>query len=103
MKTIRKRRNIFALFLIIGVILTIWFSMQSISELLFILVGINITVLVFLLQQNRRLYNAGLICDNPILTVPSAIITANCGLQETEMEETILSTFGIMIGSKVYN
>ncbi len=58
--------------------------------------------LVCLLTQHRLLHDASLICDNRIFSVPSAIITSSNSTNEKTREETVVSTFGLLLGNKVY-
>ena len=63
---------------------------------------ISVLIFIFLIRQSRYLYDARLIYDNRILTIPSAINTIFYCENERILEETIISTFGILIGSKIY-
>lgn len=103
MNAVKKRRKLFALFFVIGVLLTIWISVNLKCKLFIISILINVMLLVLLLLENRRLYNALLISDNQIFSVPTAVVTNSHGLRKTQHEETIISTFGILIGTKVYH
>jgi xanthosine utilization system XapX-like protein len=53
-------------------------------------------------RQSRLLYDATLILDNRILAVPSAPISMPGRQRKKDNEETVVSTFGILIGSKIY-
>jgi hypothetical protein len=102
MKAIRKRRNGYAVFFAIGTLLTAWFAVKLMAETAFVFGGASTALLILLVRQSRLLYDASLIWDNRILVVPSVVIaTANCK-GKLNMEETIVSTFGILIGSKIY-
>ena len=59
---------------------------------------LSITSLVLLVRQSRQLYAATLIWDNRILAVPSALISMPDHLMKQGTEETVVSTFGILIG-----
>ena len=48
------------------------------------------------------LHDANLIWDNRILVVPSVVVSISGGNEETDACETVVSTFGILIGSKIY-
>ena len=102
MLSIRKWRNYYALFFTIGILLTIWFVLQFIYEAAFIFGSISIVLLIFMIRQNRLLYNARLICDNSIFTVPLATVSTLNGEVKAKAGETVVSTFGIIIGSKLY-
>ena len=102
MESIRRRRNSYALLFIINVCLTVWFGMTLMIGAAFVFGTIGIVSFLFLIKQNRLLYDATLIRDNRILEVPSAFISTADGQGGNNMEETVVSTFGMLIGSKIY-
>lgn len=102
MKLIRKRRNGYALVFLAGICLTVWFSVQLAAEAAFAFGAISVISFIVLVRQNRLLYDAVLIWDNRILVVPSAFISITGGKGKTDTEETIVSAFGILTGSKIY-
>lgn len=61
----------------------------------------QLILFIILVRQHLLLRDANIIWDNPILTVSSSIITKSEG-KKWESEETIVSTFGILMGSKIY-
>lgn len=63
---------------------------------------LSIISFVLLYQQNRLYSTAKLIYDNRILTVPSSIVTTHNSTEKRMTEETIVSTFGLILGNKVY-
>lgn len=93
MKLIRKQRNCYALVFVVSICLTVWFGAKSMVEASFAFGAISVASLIFLVRQSRLLYDAILIWDNRIFAVPSAFIST---------AETVVSTFGILIGSKIY-
>lgn len=102
MKLIRKRRNRYALFFTVSICLMVWFGTELIVEAVFVFGALSATSLILLVRQSRLLYDAGLIWDNRILAVPSAFIYTATGKGKSDAEETVVSTFGILIGSKIY-
>lgn len=102
MKLIRKRRNGYALLLAASICLTVWLGKAFMLEAVFAFGAISLISLLLLVRQNRLLYAARLICDNPILAVPSALISMPGRQMKKDTEETVVSTFGILIGSKIY-
>lgn len=64
--------------------------------------AVSIAFLILLIRKIRLLYDATLIWDNRILAVPSALISATSGTGQSHTEETVVSTFGILIGTKIY-
>ena len=102
MKLIRKRRNSYALLFAASICLTVWLGVTFMAEAAFAFGAISVASLLFLVRQNRLLYDATLIWDNRILVVPSALISMAGGQGKNDTEETVVSTFGILIGSKIY-
>jgi len=102
MKVNRKRRNCYAVFFAIGVFLTAWFVVKLMTEMAFVFGAASIVLLMLLVRQICLVYEASLIWDNRILAVPSAVISISGGKGEQDAEETVVSTFGILIGSKIY-
>lgn len=102
MKLIRKRRNFYALFLAVNISLTTWFARKLIVEAAFAFGLISLVCLFMLVRQIRMLYLAKLISDNHIFSVRSAIISMTGRKENNETEEIVVSTFGVLIASKVY-
>jgi len=102
MKSIRKQRNGYALLLAASICLTVWLGKIFILEMVFAFGAISLISLLLLVRQCRLLYDATLIWDNRILAVPSAIISMPGRKLKKDREETVVSTFGILIGSEIY-
>ena len=102
MKLIRKRRNGYALLFAASICLAVWLGMAFMLEAVFVFGAISAISLVLLVRQSRLLYDATLIWDNRILAVPSALISTEGSLRQADTEETVVSTFGILIGSEIY-
>ena len=102
MKLIRKRRNGYALLFAASICLAVWLGMAFMLEAVFALGAISLISLLLLVRQSRLLYDATLILDNRILAVPSALISMPGRQRKKDNEETVVSTFGILIGSKIY-
>lgn len=102
MKAIQKRCKCYAVLFAIGAFLTAWFAVKLMMEPALLFGAASITLFMLLVRQSRLLYNANLVLDNRILAVPSAVIYVLGGKEKKEVEETIVSTFGILIGSKIY-
>ncbi len=102
MKLIRKRRNGYALLFAASICLAVWLGMAFMLEAVFALGAISLISLVLLVRQSRLLYDATLIRDNRILAVPSALISMPGRQMKKDTEETVVSTFGILIGSEIY-
>ena len=79
-----------------------WLGVTFMAEAAFAFGAISVASLLFLVRQSRLLYDATLIWDNRILVVPSALISMAGGQGKNDTEETVVSTFGILIGSKIY-
>ena len=102
MKSIRKRRNGYALLFAAGICLAVWLGMAFMLEAVFVFGSISLISLVLLVRQSRLLYDATLIWDNRILAVPSALISMPSRQMKKDTGETVVSTFGILIGSEIY-
>jgi len=102
MKLTRKRRNGYALLFAASTCLAVWLGMAFMLEAVFAFGAISLISLVLLVRQSRLLYDATLIWDNRILAVPSALISMPGRQMKKDTEETVVSTFGILIGSEIY-
>ena len=102
MKSIRKRRNGYALLFSASLCLAVWLGAAFKSEAVFIFGAISVISILLLVKENRRLNEAALIWDNRILAVPSALISTPDKKIKKGTEETVISTFGILIGSIIY-
>ena len=102
MKLIRKRRNGYALLFASSICLAVWLGVTSMLEVVFTFGAISLISLVLLVRQSRLLYDATLIWDNRILAVPSALISTEGSLRQADTVETVVSTFGMLIGSRIY-
>jgi hypothetical protein len=102
MKVIRKRRDSYVVLLIIGVILVAWFTVRFLPKTAFVFGSTSIAFFMLLIRQSRLLFDAGLIRDNPILSVTSAVVYTTNGQEKKDVQESIVSTFGILIGSRIY-
>ncbi|MGI6728084.1 MAG: hypothetical protein ACOX4P_05945 [Anaerovoracaceae bacterium] len=102
MKLIRKRRNGYALMFAANICLAVWLGMAFMLEVVFAFGAISLISLLLLVRQSRLLYDATLIWDNRILAVPSALISMPGCQMKKDTEETVVSTFGILIDSEIY-
>ncbi|HHY16990.1 MAG TPA: hypothetical protein GX524_02850 [Firmicutes bacterium] len=102
MRAIRKLRNGYAVLFAAGICLTVWHAVNLMPEAALIFGASSIALFIFLVRQSRLLYDAGLILDNRILVVPSVVISISGGKEEADACETVVSTFGILVGTKIY-
>ncbi len=102
MKLIRKRRNGYALLFVASICLAVWLGMTFRIEAIFAFGAISAISLLLLVRQTRLLYDATLIWDNRILAVPSALISMLSSKMKKDTEETVVSTFGILVDSEIY-
>lgn len=102
MKLIRKRRNGYVLLFTASISLAVWLGVTFMIEVVFAFGAISLLSLLLLVRQSRLLYDATLIWDNRILAVPSALISMPGRQMKKDTEETVVSTFGILIGSEIY-
>lgn len=102
MKAIRNRRSVYAALCAVGVLLLALFIALYMTTPALICGGLCVIPMILLYRQSRLLSAATLICDNRILTVPSYVVTAGKKPSQRRTEETVISTFGLLLGSKVY-
>ena len=102
MKSIRKRRNGYVLLFAASICLAVWSGMAFSLEAALALGAISAISLLLLVRQSRLLYDATLIWDNRIHAVPTALISITGRQMKKDTEETVVSTFGILIGSEIY-
>jgi hypothetical protein len=102
MKSIRKRRNGYALLFAASICLAVWLGVTFMLEAVFVFGAISAISLLLLVRQSRLLYDATLIWDNRIIAAPSALISIPSCQIKKDVEETVVSTFGILIGSEIY-
>lgn len=101
-KSIRKRLVGFSVLFTVSTFLTLWFTIKAIPEGAFPIGAITAILLFFLIRQYVHLHDAKLIYDNRIIAVPSAIITRERKQQKITANETIISTFGILLGDELF-
>jgi hypothetical protein len=102
MKLIRKRRNGYALSFAASICLAVWLGATFMPEAVFALGAISAICLMLLVRQSHLLNDAMLIWDNRILAVQSAHISMPGSQVKKDIQETVVSTFGILIGSEIY-
>lgn len=102
MKAIIRKRNGYSALLAVCVLLTAYFFVKLITMTAFIFAVVSMALLMLLIKQNRLVFDARLIWNNHILVVPSAVIYLPDDKERKNTEETIVSTFGILTGSKIY-
>lgn len=102
MELIYKRRNGYALLFAASICLAVLIGATLIFEAVFVFGAISLISFLLLVRQARLLYDATLILDNRILAVPTALVTMQGHHLERDTEETVVSTFGILIGNEIY-
>ena len=101
MKLIRKRRNGYILISVISICL-VWLSAALKHEAAFVFGAISVVSLLLMVRKSRFLYHAMLIWDNRILSIPSTLISLSGNQVKKEINETVVSTFGMLINGKIY-
>jgi hypothetical protein len=101
-KVIRKQRNFYALFFALSSFPAVWLGVIAKTEAAITIGIVSVAFLILLIRKSRLLYDATLIWDNRILAVSSALISTTGGTGQSHTEETVVSTFGILIGTKIY-
>ena len=100
MKTIKTNRDIYATISVVGLLLTIVFILSQKIEAVIVCGGLTSISLILLFRQNRLLSAVKVISESRILTISSSIVTSE--KEQKQIEETIVSTFGLLLGYKVY-
>lgn len=102
MKAIKNWRDASIILLLACIPFTILFVvMHSLGWI--ILICLADIASISLLYRRKRLYqDASLIFNNQILNVPSAIIAGENCTDRIVLNETVISSFGLLIGSKIY-
>ena len=101
MKAIKKRRNRYAMLSVAFILLTVLFSVTRKTAAATFCGALSTAALILLYRQSRLLGAAMVICDSRILTVPPSAVTAANGPNPKQAED-IVSTFGLLLGSRVY-
>ena len=101
LRSIRRRYKCYGLLLALSIFFTVWFDPRQIggasivwSILIVLLVGLFI-------RQSQMLQTAKLIWDNRILVVSAASMDRGSGTAQA-MDETVLSTFGLLSAGHIY-
>ena len=100
-QSLRRQRNYYALLFTLSVILAGWFGVAINLEATIFFGAFGIAFVILLIEKSRFLTNAELIWENRILTIPSAIISTTSG-EQNNVQYNVVSTFGILIGNKIY-
>ncbi len=83
-------------------LLTMLLLITQKTETAIICGGLTAAALILLYRQSRLLVAAIVIYDSRILTVPLSVVTSENQPEQKQAEETIVSTFGLLLGNKVY-
>jgi hypothetical protein len=109
MNVIQKQRKLYAVLLIVFVLLfitslclTFWFNILLMAEVAVIFGLLDVILIFFLVRVGYFIHDANLIWENCILAVPSAVILISGSKEKREVEEVVVSTFGLLIGRKIY-
>ena len=102
MKAIKNRRNLYAALSVAVILLTGLFLITQKMEAAIACGALTAVALILLYRQSRLLISAIVIYDSRILTVPSYVVTSENQPERRQTEETIVSTFGLLLGNKVY-
>jgi hypothetical protein len=101
-KSIKYRRNVYAALSVAVILLTVLLLVTQKMEASALCGGLAAVALFLLYRQSRLLGAAMVIYDSRILTVPSSVVTSENQPNKKQAEETIVSTFGLLLGNKVY-
>ncbi|WP_334105350.1 hypothetical protein [Muricomes intestini] len=102
MKGIIQGRDRAAVFLTLSILLTAALLGKGLMDEAALSGLISAAACLWLYRQNKRLNDARLICDNIILLAPSIVMTEDDSSPVQVTEEIVLSTFGLLLGSRIY-
>jgi hypothetical protein len=101
-KAIKNKRNLYAALSVAAIVLTVMLLITQKMEAAIACGGLTTAALFLLYRQSRLLVAAMVIYDSRILTVPSSVVTSESQADQKQAEETVVSTFGLLLGNKVY-
>ncbi|HOC07001.1 MAG TPA: hypothetical protein PKN71_06775 [Bacillota bacterium] len=101
-RTMRRLCQGFSALSALGITLTVLLVSLKTKGAAIVCGAVSVAALILLYRQSRLLSAAQLIYDNRILTIPSSIVTAGNQEGTRMMEETVVSTFGMLLGNKLY-
>ncbi len=97
LRSVRRRYTCTAILLTLGIVCTVWIDpRQTGSTMVWSLVILFLAVLFF--RQSQALQSAKLIWDNRILVIPGDHLDT----RSEGVDETIISTFGILSADRIY-
>lgn len=102
MESIKRSRSIIIWVFINCILFTLVFVALQKTKLTVACVAFSIISFVLLFHQSRLYSAAKLIYENRILMVPTSVVTTKNSTDKKTAEETIVSTFGLILGNKVY-
>jgi len=102
MELIRRQRNSYFFLSLASICLTVWIATTSLPKAALASGAMSLAFILFLVRQSRLLNDATLIWDNRIHAVSSAHISIADNQVEKSTGQIVISTFGMLIGSKIY-
>ena len=100
MSAIKRKLAIFLILFAAGAFLTVWFAVHAIPLGAIVFGTACIGALFFLYKNFVSLQEARLICENAILTVPSAILSCPKGNGSEAVTEAVVSPFGVLVNGR---
>ena len=97
-----RQRNFCTLILMLGIAGTFGTAFWQIPQIAVAFGVVSGLALVFLIKKNRLFHDATLIRDNQILVVSPSLVYIPSSQMKKDADETIVSTFGILMDSKIY-
>lgn len=86
----------------VSIFLAAIFAVRQLPEKAWLLGLISLVILIWLYIENSRLNDIKLIYENSILTVPLALMYVDGGKSPIILEEAVVSTFGLLLGNRIY-
>lgn len=102
MKEIRRSLSLYALLFFLSIFLSFLLSRLSWQGLLRVFSLASAIFFCLLVRQYYKLRRTQLIYDNPIVHLPLALLFEADKEEGLALEEVLLSTFGLVVGGRIY-
>lgn len=100
MRTIKNKLAVFLALFAAAAFLTVWFAVHAIPPGAIAFGTLCIAALFLIHKAYVSYQEARLICENTILTVPSAILSCPKGKKPEAVTEAVISTFGVLVDGR---
>ncbi len=99
-QAMKRSRKYYAALFAAGILFTAYFMFVMQRTAAAVCGVLAVAAMVLLWRKSRLIYWAKVICDSKLLIVPTSVVTGHGG--DHQRSETIVGTFGLLLGSQVY-